>query len=72
MTVIEMKSKFCKKVSEIRLRENISLKELSQRSGKSLEMLKALERGEIPEEMMVDDAFGLARAFNCKVSELFQ
>ena len=72
MTVIEMKSKFCKKVSEIRLRENISLKELSQRSGISLEMLKALERGEIPEEMMVDDAFGLARAFNCKVSELFQ
>lgn len=72
MTVIEMKNKFCKKVSEIRLCKNISLEELSQRSGVPLEMLEALERGEIPEEMMVEDAFGLARAFGCEVYELFQ
>ena len=72
MAVNEMKEIFYRKVSEIRLHENISLEELSQRSGVALEMLEALERGEIPEEMMVDDAFDLARAFGCKPHELFQ
>ena len=72
MAVNEMKEIFCRKVSEIRLHENISLEELSQRSGVALEMLEALERGEIPEEMMVEDALDLARAFGCKPHELFQ
>lgn len=72
MSINEMKNIFCGKVSELRLHENISLEELSRRSGVPLEMLEALERGEIPEEMMVDDAFDLARAFGCEVYELFQ
>lgn len=71
MRTKEMKKKFCAKVSEFRLHENMSLEELSDRSGTPLKMLEALERNEIPEEMMVDDAFDLARAFGCKLYELF-
>ena len=36
------------------------------------DVAETLERGEIPKEMVVDDAFDLARAFGCKVSELFK
>ena len=50
----------------------ITVKELSKRSGVPMEMLEALEQGAIPEEMMVDDAFNLAKVFGCKVYELFQ
>ena len=72
MTIEAMENKFCRKVSEIRLRKNISLEELARRSGLPMNMLEALERGVIPEEMMVDDAFDLARVFQCKVYELFE
>ena len=72
MTINEMKEIFCGKVSEMRLRKNMSIEELSKRSGVALEMLEALEQGEIPEEMMVDDAIDLARVFGCKPYELFQ
>lgn len=72
MSINEMKNIFCGKVSELRLHENISLEELSRRSGVPPEMLEALERGELPEEMMVEDAFNLARTFGCEVYELFR
>lgn len=72
MSINEMKKLFCGKVSEIRLHESISLEELYRRSGVPLEMLEALERGEIPEEMMVEDAHDLAKVFGCETYELFQ
>lgn len=72
MTLTEIKNKFCCNVSERRLHKNMSLEELSVSSGVPLKMLEVLERGEIPEEMMVDDAFHLADVFGCKVYELFQ
>lgn len=71
MTAKEMKNRFCIKVYELRSREKISLTELARRSGLPLEMLEALEKGTLPEEMMVDDAFALARALHCKIHELF-
>ncbi len=37
-----------------------------------LEMLEQLENNILPEEMMVNDAIPLARAFGCKVYELFK
>ena len=72
MSVQEYKKFFCNNVNVQRKKQNLTLEELSQRSGVPLEMLEALERGEIPEEMMVADAFGLARAFGREVYELFQ
>ena len=72
MSAIEMERGFCKKVKTLRLDRNITLAELSERSGLSLAMLKALERGMIPAEMMVDDAFELAKAFGCEINELFE
>lgn len=72
MTIKEMEMKFCGKVSEIRLRKNISLEELARRSGLPMNMLEALDRDEIPEEMMVNDAFNLAKVFGCETYELFQ
>lgn len=72
MSIEENKRKFCNNVNAQRKKQNLTSGELSQRSGVPLEMLEALERGEIPEEMMVEDAFGLARAFGREVYELFQ
>ena len=72
MTIKEMEMKFCGKVSEIRLRKNISLEELARCSGLPMNMLAALDRDEIPEEMMVNDAFNLAKVFGCETYELFQ
>lgn len=72
MSVREYTKIFCKNVHWRQKEAGMSNLELSRRSGVPPEMLEALERGEIPEEMMVDDAFDLARAFGCEVYELFQ
>lgn len=67
-----MKANFCRKINELGAAKNISIDELARRSGLPLNMLEALERGEIPKEMVVDDAFALARVFQCKAHELFR
>lgn len=72
MTAEEMKRQFFERVRKLRNKEKLSLTELARRSGLPLEMLEALEDGILPEEMMVDDAFALARAFHCKIYELFE
>ena len=72
MTANEMISQFCGRIHELRKKEKLSLTELAHRSGLPLEMLESLECGILPEEMMVDDAFALARAFHCKIYELFK
>ena len=38
---------FAKKIRDIRERQNMSLEELSERSGVKLEVLKAMESGEV-------------------------
>ena len=63
---------FCHNVYWRREEAGLSNLELSERSGVALGMLEALEQGEIPEEMMVEDAFDLAKVFGCKPHELFQ
>lgn len=72
MTAEEMKRQFFERVRKLRNKEKLSLTELARRSGLPLEMLEALEDGILPEEMMVDDAFALARALHCKIYELFE
>lgn len=72
MSAQEYTKIFCKNIHWRQNEAGLSNLELSERSGVALEMLEALERGEIPEEMMVDDAFDLARVFGCKPHELFQ
>lgn len=72
MTAKEMENKFCKRIHKLRNKEKLSLAELARRSGLPPEMLEALERGTILEEMMVDDAFALARVFHCEIYELFE
>jgi len=72
MTVNEMKLQFCERVRQLRAEKNMSIKQLSLGSGIPLEFLEQLEQNILPEEMMVDDAIDLARAFGCKVYELFE
>lgn len=72
MTAKEMKDQFCTRIYELRSKENLSLTELAHRSGLPLKMLESLECGVVPEEMMVDDAFDLAKALHCKIYELFK
>ena len=54
------------------MQEGLSLAELENRSHVPLWMLEELERGTLPKEMMVTDAFRLAKVFHCQVNELFQ
>ena len=72
MTFLEMKATFCRNILELRLQKNLSLEALAQRSGVSLYILQALDKGIMPEEMMADDAIRLAKVFGCKTDELFE
>lgn len=63
---------FLNNVRQRREQVGLSVAELARLSGLPLNMLEALERGEIPKEMVVDDAFALARVFQCKAHELFR
>ena len=67
MTFLEMKATFCRNILELRLQKNLSLEALAQRSGVSLYILQALDKGIMPEEMMADDAIRLAKVFGCKI-----
>lgn len=72
MTVSEMKLQFCKKLLALRIESDLTLPELARRSGLSLAMLEELDRGVVPESMMVDDAWKLAKVFGCELHELFR
>ena len=72
MSVQEYKKIFCRNVHWRREKAELSTLELVQNSGIPLEMLEALELGEIPREMMVEDALDLARVFGCGLYELFK
>jgi len=62
---------FLNNIRRRREQMGLSLAELSSRSGLPLEMLEELDRGVIPDEMMLDAAFKLAKVFHCKAYELF-
>lgn len=72
MSIQENERTFCNNIKALRKKRNLSLEDLSRRSGAPLAMLEVLERGMIPAEMMVDDAFELAKAFGCEINELFE
>ena len=72
MTFLEMKATFCRNILELRLQKNLSLEALAQRSGVSLYILQALDKGIMPEEMMADEAKRLAKVYGCKIDELFE
>ncbi len=72
MSIEENINIFCNKVKDLRKNQKITLQELSRRSGVPQDMLEQLEQNILPDEMMVDDTFALARAFGCKVYELFE
>ena len=72
VSIEENKNIFCNRIRELRKQQNITLEELAEHSGVSLEMLEQLEQNILPEEMMVDDAFKLAKVFHCQVYELFE
>lgn len=77
MVVMKMKKEdsirlFIRNIQRLRMQEGLSLAELENRSHVPLWMLEELERGTLPKEMMVTDAFRLAKVFHCQVNELFQ
>lgn len=63
---------FIHNIRRLREQEGISLAELGSRSKVPLWMLEELEQGTLPKEMMVTDAFRLAKVFHCQINELFQ
>lgn len=72
MSIEENKSKFFNTVKRLREQHGLSLEELAEQSGVSLDLLEQLEQNILPEEMMTSDAYKLAVTFHCKISELFQ
>ena len=72
MSIQEYTKIFCRNIYCQQKKAELSTLGLSRRSGLPLKMLEELEKGVIPKEMMVEDAFDLARAFGCEVYELFQ
>ncbi len=60
------------RIRELRKRQGISQKTLSEQSGVSVEWLRLLERHVLPEDMLVDHVISLARALNCRPHELFE
>lgn len=71
MAIDEYITKFCTNVQSLRIRQNMTVEELAEKSGLPLEMLEQLERDILPEEMVVEDAIKLAGVFRCKIHELF-
>ena len=63
---------FCNNIHRLRERAGMSLDELAERSGITLNMLEQLEQSILPEEMMVDDACALARVLQCELYELLK
>lgn len=72
MSIEESKIKLFNNIRKLREAKNMSVLELSERTGLPLEMLEQLDQNILPEEMMVDDAIALARVFRCKGYELFK
>ncbi len=72
MGVLEMKLQFCEKILALRMEHGLILPELARRSGVPLTMLEELDRGVVPESMMVDDAWRLSKVFGCELAELFR
>ena len=62
---------FIQNIRKLRIQEGLSLAELGNRSHVPLWMLEELEQGTLPKEMMVTDAFRLAKIFPYPVHELF-
>lgn len=72
MNIQESMNLFCRNISQRRKDAGLSVLELSQRSGLPLEMLQELDKGILPEDMMVDDAIHPSQAFGCKTADLFR
>lgn len=72
MSAEESKEVFIYNVRQRREAEGISISELARRSGVPLTMLEELDRGVVPESMMVDDAWRLSKVFGCELAELFR
>lgn len=68
----EIKQKFCVRVKGLREEQNLTTQELAERSGVPLDILEQLEQNILPEEMMVNDVYKLAKVFHCKTYELLQ
>ena len=63
---------FCQNIHQRREEAGLSAEGLAERSGAPREMLEALDRGILPREMDVGDAFALAKVFGCEVHDLFR
>lgn len=72
MSIEESKRIFFNRIREFRKKQGLTIQELAEQSGVSLEKLEQLEQNILPEEMMTSDAYKLAVTFHCKISELFQ
>lgn len=72
MSVKESENVFIHNVRQRREAMGISVLELARRGGLSPAMLEELDRGVVPEDMAVDDAWKLAEVFGCEPEELFR
>ena len=72
MSILENKQRFCNRLKALREGKKLTVEELAQCSGVALTILEELEREVLPDEMMLHDAILLAKAFDCKIYELFE
>ena len=68
----EFKLQFCKKVHALRAAQDLSIPELSAKSGVPLGLLYQMEQNILPDEFLVEHIFDLARALGCHAYELCQ
>ena len=62
----------CCNIRLLRTKKNMTIEDLAEKSGVPLAVLEQLERGTLPEELMLDDIVALARVLRCKLHELFR
>lgn len=71
MTVQDEMGIFCANVKRLRVRDNLTLREMADRLHISLKTLTRLERGEIPPRLSVAVVCRISREFGVHPKELF-
>ena len=63
---------FCSNILALRAAQNLSISELSAKSGVPVSILQQMEQTTLPDDFLVEHIFDLARALGCQAYELCQ
>ena len=68
----DFEKRFCKKVRALCAAQELSLSELSSKSGVPVSILQQMEQNTLPDDFLVEHIFDLAQALGCCAYELCQ